>query len=159
MSKTANNILWTGFVLLAFGLLAIWREEVVALIGGVDATRVPPDKLAHELASVDVREGHAPMDATAVIDRATQITVTRHYFAPEKPQAVVGWYVESLPPRGWKLDKQSATPGRGEVWARFCKGRVSLTVDALPLETGARYSLGAAWAKAPAALAYCNSTP
>lgn len=143
-----------AFVALLVGLTVIGREQIVGLFSGAK-NRVETWKLQAELAALEVPPKHQQAGVATAFSRATSAAVYRHYSAPELPAVVVEGYRSTLG-ADWKLVDLREVKGRGEVVAKFCKGAISLTIDAMPLgDRGAYYYLGVGWTSASSAPSYC----
>lgn len=138
-------------------LAVVGKERVVGFF--VDSPKkIPLSLLRSELAGVAIPASHSATGKLTTFDRATSAAAYQFYLSNEAPATIVESYRVSLEKAGWVFGGARSIGGRKEVIAKFCKGRISLTIDAMPIESSrTRYYLGAGWASATGASLYCET--
>jgi hypothetical protein len=145
-----------GSLLIIVALAFLGRERVVGWFAA-SSSKIAPATLREELVRIPVPLTHERVGEIKTFDRATSTAAVVHYSVAEPPKRVIEAYRASLEHSDWKFSDQQIVGGRREVRAKFCKGNMSLTVDAQPVENSSTYYyLGVAWAQAKQAPAHCG---
>lgn len=114
--------------------------------------KVPTSKLSGLFSEIKIHSGDQWSGTPSSFDKEILTGVSARILSKLPPREIVSYYASSLPSGGWV--KAESSSGK-ENTLKFCKGRASLTVEALPEGTGTDYYLGVNWSSQAMGPFYC----
>ena len=111
-----------------------------------------PVALQKEFNSLPIPAGHLPTNPLSIINR-TDIVAQRNFRASSGADEIIEYYRKEIPKFGWVFADYKARPGPR---IKFCKGRISLIIEAVPdNQKGTYYYVGVTWSNYPLLSSYC----
>lgn len=134
-------------------LLLMGRERITELISRSSKQKVQVSVLLKEFSTIPIHKGDAWSEPPKAFDKGVITGVAAHLSSSESSKEVLSYYSQTLPSLGWEPSHNEAYTNAKKL--KFCKGGVSLIVDASADKTETRYYLGLAWTALHHSSAYC----
>lgn len=133
-------------------LLFILGPERLVRAVNPQTDKVPVSKLKDLFSEIKIHPGDQWSGVPSSFDKEVLTGVNARVLSKIPPKEIVSYYASSLPSGGWV--KSQLSSGKENI-LKFCKGRVNLTVEALPEGTGTDYYLGVNWSSQTMGPFYC----
>ena len=147
-----QKVLYLISALLSALLFFIGRDNITRFIEGVPARKVSVPMLEAELKSVKIHDGDKWVDGPASFDKNSLVVLKGYLHSELSPPEIVLFYRKNAPSAGW-VESNVDSPN-GDRIIKFCKDRVSLTIDADDRDHG-DYYLRLAWTTNKISDSYC----
>lgn len=142
---------WVLSFLVAVMLFILGPERLVRAVNP-QADKVPVPKLSILFSEIKIHPGDQWSGVPNSFDKEVLISVNARILSKASPEEIISYYASTLPSEGWVKAKPSYAK-KNEL--KFCKGRVSLAVEALRDGTGSDYYLGVHWSSQTMGPFYC----
>lgn len=129
------------------------RERITEVISGSSKDKVRVSALLKEFSAIPIHASDTLPEPPETFDKGVITGVTAYFFAQATPREVVSYYLQTLPPLGWRPSRDEFDGNEKKV--KLCKSGVSLIVDASASKVGTKYYLGLVWTKFHHSSAYC----
>lgn len=139
--------------LLSLIVVFIGRDGFTHLASGSVDGKVPVSELLHDLNQIQIRNGDTWSGTPETFDKGVITGVIAHIRSNAPKRDIMSYYRGRLASQGWvpsNLEKY-----RTENKIKFCKGSVSIIIDASIKGAPSAYYLGLTWTRFEQLPAYC----
>lgn len=150
--RTQLSIYGVTALLMAI-LLFLGQGTISEYINGSNAGKIGLPELRQTYNTLPLHDGDQ-FDLTESFDKESIVGITNHATSTASPMKLLHFYSNELKARGWRQQGMVRRTGNSEK-IRFCKSRMSLTVDAYPAPRGSRYYMGLIWTRYRMSADYC----
>lgn len=139
------------FVVTLVALIILGAERITGF-WSVSEDKLPVSRLVQELRSLPINSNDVVVSRKSY-DKAVIVGASEQLISSASWEDLIGFYSDRLPHYGWTLSYKA----NGGRQVKFCKGRMSLTIE--PFESGDKfkYNLAIVWVKFERSPAYCPS--
>lgn len=153
-SSSQKRLLLNACIAVAFALAAGWAingmRSSTPAVGAVSLSII-----RGEFARVPIPPSHVRVDRLLIVDHGGPRGVAQNFRAPESADVIFGYYSNQLPRLGWALvDDRKISPREGSI--KFCKGSLSLSIDAMREIGSTKYYITILWTNNRDDDAYCK---
>jgi hypothetical protein len=152
--KCAHLWLYGAATLLMAFLFLFGQERISKYINGDNAGKITVEQLRQAFNILPLHNDDQ-FGKTEFFDKESIVGVTNHATSMASPEELLRYYSDNLKAGGWKQRNLIARDDGGKK-IRFCKNRMSLTLDASPLPNGSRYYVGIIWTRYRMSADYCG---
>lgn len=155
-SSSPRRLLLNACIAVGFALAAGWAIDGMRsssqAVGAVSLSVI-----RGEFARVPIPPSHVRVDRLLIVDHGGPIGVAQNFRAPESADVIVGYYKSQLPRLGWALvDYRKISPREDSI--KFCKGSLSLSIDAMREIGSIKYYIAILWTSNRDDDAYCKNS-
>lgn len=140
--------------LLSLVLVLVGRDRIAEFFSGSSKEKVPVSVLLKEFTAIRLHGGDAWSGNPETFDKGVITGATANLSSSAPSSEVLSYYLQALPPLGWRLASKDLGAGRQKL--KFCKAGVSLIVDVSSDTEGTNYYLGLVWTTFRHSPAYCS---
>lgn len=152
--KRSHFWLYGAATLLMVFLFLLGQGRVSKYINGNNAGKITVEQLRQAFNMLPLNNNDQ-FGKTESFDKESIVGVTNHATSMTSVEELLRYYSNNLKVGGWK-QRDSINRDDGGKKIRFCKNRMSLTLDASPLPKGSRYYIGIIWTRYKMSADYCG---
>ncbi len=156
VSQNKVRVLYMTATLITILLLMLGQGRIAKFINGDNFLKIPEAKLKGEFGRLPIHPGDQMDLPLNSFDKESIVVVTSHASSTAVPEELLSYYLKTLPVKGWWLmSERRYDNGGGKI--RYCKNRISLTIDLSPgVQSGSYYYIGLVWTKYKMSADFCS---